>query len=150
LDSNNPIKEIWNVVKNNANHKSKNNCNITQLYKDPTKSDITNNPLEISNILNQLYINEPNLIHESTKTLDRTYKPKFIQEPAYHDKCLYLYPVTKSEINKYFQNLSESAACDVDGLSSKNIKIFSDVILEPITKIINQCFQRGIFPCDVK
>jgi Reverse transcriptase (RNA-dependent DNA polymerase) len=150
IDSKNPIKEIWNVVKENSNHKAKNNSNITKLYSDSTKTSITTNPKEISNILNTHYINAPKIIHEKTRVTNPSFVPKFIEKSLKNEKTFYLYPVNEAEINKYINNLSESSACDVDFMSSKDLKLFGEEIAEPISNIINQCFETGIFPDNLK
>ena len=51
---------------------------------------------------------------------------------------------------KTIQNLPSKNSCGVDGISSKLIKIIEPAIIKPLTLLINQVLNTGIFPDELK
>ena len=58
--------------------------------------------------------------------------------------------VTFADIMKIIDNLQAKTSSWVDGLSVKLLKLIKDDVVSSITLIINQSFQSGIFPDQLK
>lgn len=62
----------------------------------------------------------------------------------------FLLPVSMHEVSNAVNSLKNSPCIDVYDLNSKIIKETIDIILHPLTVLINRCFSEGIFPDSFK
>ena len=58
--------------------------------------------------------------------------------------------IDEETVMKTIQNLPSKNSCGVDGISSKLIKIIEPAIIKPLTLLINQVLNTGIFPDELK
>lgn len=58
----------------------------------------------------------------------------------------FLDPVTPQEVYDAIRSMKNTNSCDVHDLNSKIIKETCDIILHPLTSLINLIFSSGIFP----
>lgn len=61
-----------------------------------------------------------------------------------------LSPVTAEEIANFISRIRNNVAAGLDGLSAVPIKHVASIIALPLTFIINQMLETGIFPSDLK
>ena len=54
--------------------------------------------------------------------------------------------IDQETVRKTIQNLPSKHNCGPDGISSKLIKVIEPAIIKPLTLIINQVLNTGIFP----
>ena len=58
--------------------------------------------------------------------------------------------IDEETVRKIIQNLPSKNSCGLDGISSKLIKIIEPAIIKPLTSLINQVLNTGIFPDELK
>ena len=58
--------------------------------------------------------------------------------------------VSEESVTKIIKELKPKTSCDITGLSNKLLKHIDCEIIKPLTVIINQCINTGIFPNDLK
>ena len=58
--------------------------------------------------------------------------------------------VDEDTVRKTIQTLPSKNSCGLDGISSKLIKIIEPAIIKPLTLLINQVLNTGIFPDEIK
>ena len=58
--------------------------------------------------------------------------------------------IDEETVRKTIQNLPSKNSCELDGISSKLIKIIEPAIIKPLTLLINQVLNTGIFPDELK
>jgi hypothetical protein len=58
--------------------------------------------------------------------------------------------VSEDSINKIIMNLKGTSSVGYDTISTKLIKLLRPYLVCPLTKIVNQCISRGIFPDALK
>ena len=66
--------------------------------------------------------------------------------PAKPNCNLKFHSVTVDNVSRIIDSLKPKTSSGVDSISNKLIKYVKDVILEPLTVIINQMLNVGIFP----
>ena len=63
---------------------------------------------------------------------------------------LYFEPITEYKTMKIIENLKNKTSTGIDGISNQLLKSATNVLLKPITTIINQMLVIGIFPDNLK
>ena len=58
--------------------------------------------------------------------------------------------IDEETVRKTIQTLPSKNSCGLDGISSKLIKIIEPAIIKPLTLLINQVLNTGIFPDELK
>ena len=58
--------------------------------------------------------------------------------------------IDEETVRKTTQTLPSKNSCGLDGISSKLIKIIEPAIIKSLTLLINQVFNTGIFPDELK
>lgn len=61
-------------------------------------------------------------------------------------ETMYLRPTNEAEVICLFSELSNSSACDVDGMQIKPAKYCIDIIAPVLAHIYNLCLSTGVFP----
>jgi hypothetical protein len=59
---------------------------------------------------------------------------------------IFLFPVTEQEIDDIIHNLKAKKSCGWDEISMWIIKKCKSSLISPLNKLINKCFEVGIFP----
>lgn len=126
-NSKNIQSAMWNIIKNN--------CQLA-------------NPLDNVNInasdLNDFFVNIPeNIINDLAKTninpLDYMNKTNLVNEFTFRE-------VTYNEVRDIINNLKNTKSKDPYNFTVKIIKSLINLIIIPLTKLINLCIRNNIFP----
>ena len=59
-------------------------------------------------------------------------------------------PVNEIYIDNIINKLKNKSSCGYDNFSNKHIKYARNVLTKPLTLLINQCLQTGIYPSQLK
>ena len=115
-------------------------------YDNGSDNGITNDPAVIANAFNKYFGNiGPNLSSKIPEkgTQYRKYMPKG------NEYSLFLLPATDKEVKNIIKQLKDGAS-GRDGITSLSLKLVSDDIAKPITRIVNLSFSQGVDPNELK
>ena len=129
LNSNNKQKTAWSIINQN---KTKHNVG-TEISEEDLNTFFINIADKIVNILN----------HDNKSYLESLRKNRV-------SFSFYLSPVTEIEVETLIDSLSSSKSRDYFGLNSDSLKLAKKELLTQITYFINQCFENGIYPENLK
>lgn len=65
-------------------------------------------------------------------------------------RSMFMFPVTEKEIENVSKSLKDKNSMDIYGLSVSLLKNIIPQIKTPLTRIINDCFEQGLFPDKLK
>ena len=103
---------------------------------------------EIANKFNTLFTHiGPNQSKNINYTGDKTYKT-YLKEP--NKVSLKFEKVSETNVMQIINNLPNKDSCGFDGISTIVMKSIKNVILKPLTLIINQIINTGVFPNKLK
>ena len=141
----NDIKSTWRIIKDilNKSQKQKN-------YPDTFLVDgkLISDKLIIAKQLNSCFSNiGQNLASEIIAPNNKSFTDYLISPCGIGFNFV---NVTVADIMKIIDNLQAKTSSGVDGLSVKLLKLIKDDVASSITLIINQSFQSGIFPDQLK
>lgn len=71
---------------------------------------------------------------------------KYFENAPANEDSLYFEHVSGADVEKIIDELKPKFSSGIDGISTKLLKDLKHIISEPISVIINQCFESGIFP----
>ena len=141
------IKRTWMAIKELIN-KNKNTKKITNLFLIDGQS--VTNPEIVANNFNR-YFNE---IGPSTasKIVPPPYQnfTDFLSNPNESLPEFSFKSTTEAAILKIIENLPSKTSKGIDGISVKFIKEIKDIVVKPLTIIINQSLHVGKFPSKLK
>ena len=141
----NDTKNTWITIKDIIN-RSKNKKDLPNFFK--INGNLISDPTQLVSKFNQ-YFNSlgPNLASKIVppNNLDYTHYLNEIESPnfQFHD-------VTEAQVDKIIRNLPNKTSTGFDGISNKFVKQIKNCIIKPLTCIINQTLQKGIFPTKLK
>lgn len=130
-NSNNVQSAMWNIIKMNTSKiNPQDNVNITA--KD----------------FNDFFVSIPeNILKDIPKTgkdpLDYINKPNLPKEFSVRE-------VTHNEVRSVINNLKNSKSKDPYNITVRIVKSLINIIITPLTKLINQCIRNNTFPCCLK
>jgi hypothetical protein len=102
--------------------------------------------LQIANQFNLFFTDiGPNL---ATNIFSNTHHSTYMQTK--YDCKMTLTPIDETQTFKIIDNLKSKNSYDHDGLSTRFIKLIKMEIAKPLTIIINQAINTGIFPDELK
>ena len=138
----NNIKQTWKVIKETL-HKNK-FAKISQRFCHLGK--IIDNPQDIANAFNTYFINIGPSIAEQihSRGSHKTYLK------ASHSSTLTLANSDEGYVASLIDCLKNKESSGIDKLSNKHIKATKNVIAKPLTLMINQMLNTGIFPDKLK
>lgn len=126
--SNNPTKAMWNII--NRNKKKGGGVPDTRLSPDD---------------FNKFFCS---IAEDIIKTIPKTgtnptshIGPNLVNSDAFSFRA-----VTFNEVRDIIQSLKNKNSRDIYGLNVKLIKSIKNLIVIPLTKLINVCLQKSIFP----
>ena len=103
---------------------------------------------EIANKFNSYFTNiGPKLAHDIQDVNGKHFENFLTNKP---DCELHFEQISVSDVNKIIDNLSSKTSCGFDDISLKLLKFLKPVLATPITIIINQMLNTGIFPDKLK
>ena len=138
----NNIKQTWKVIKETL-HKNK-FAKISQ--RSCHLGKIIDNPQDIANAFNTYFIKIGPSIAEQihSRGAHKTYLK------ASHSSTLTLANIDEGYVASLIDRLKNKESSGIDKLSYKHIKATKNVIAKPLTLMINQMFNTGIFPDKLK
>ena len=138
----NNIKQTWKVIKETL-HKNK-FAKISQRFCHLGK--IIDNPQDIANAFNTYFINiRPSIAEQiHSRGSHKTYLK------ASHSSILTLANIDEGYVASLIDRLKNKESSGIDKLSNKHIKAAKNVIAKPLTLMINQMLNTGIFPDKLK
>lgn len=139
--STNKVKTMWNIVKERTNKKIKiDKENITLQTTNPVSE-----PKQVANIFNNFFasigeniIQSPGFVPRETSVMNPT------------ENTMFLTPVDGYEVNKILKNLKNKNSHGIDELPPTLFRQCADELTLPFYKLINQSFEEGIFPNQLK
>lgn len=128
-------KTTWELIRNHIQ------CN-----KNDIRPEYKSNPSEAdANDFNDHFVD---LIEQVIKDIPNTkYDSALI--PAI-TKTIFMDPVTENEVRNIVNELNNTRAVGIDGISVKVIKETINEILKPLTYIINKVLEGAVFPDELK
>ena len=141
----NDIRSTWKTI-NEILNRIKQKKSFAAFYKD--ENNIVTNKLDIVNKFNSFFTNTgTNLSNKikmpSNKSFKDYLKNKFNLKFTFHN-------IDEEHVSKIIDKLSPKTSFGFDGLSSKLLKSIKNAVIKPITTIINQMINTGIFPDKLK
>ena len=107
-----------------------------------------NNSTEIADEFNKFFVQiGPNLASKIEHPLGKSYK-HYLKTPVSH--IFQFKKINADSVAKVIHSLKSKSTSGPDRLSNILLKEIAEDIIEPLTVIINQCFQTGIFPEKLK
>ena len=139
------IRNTWKTI-NEIISKSPPKKQFPTFFRDGQK-EITEIS-EIANKFNTLFTHiGPNQSKNINYTGDKTYKT-YLKEP--NKVSLKFEKVSETNDMQIINNLPNKNSCGFDGISTIVMKSIKNVILKPLTLIINQIINTGVFPNKLK
>lgn len=137
--SHNKVKTAWRIINGNKRAKSRATDNITLSINGENCSD----QIKCANYFNAYF----------TTMADQFVDPVSETRPdntSHNDKNFFLAPVTHEEVFREILRLKPSPSCGFDNLSAKLLRNCAEEITLPLTSMINNSFQSGVFPSILK
>lgn len=106
---------------------------------------ITNEPIVISNSLNNYFCKVGRELYSKIPHNEPTYSSLI----DFNSHTCALFPVSSDEVADIISKLKPNGNLN-SILPSNQIKPCTDILTEPLTKIINKCFINGSFPIELK
>ena len=140
------IKGTWKKIKEILN-KSKNKNTFPTFFRDESNNIITDK-YEIANKFNLFFSSIGDKLAKSIRTpTNHSYK-KYLSKS--YLKCFMFQNINNDLIDKIIDNLAPKSSTGFDDLSTKLVKNAKLILLKPITLIINQMINTGVFPDKLK
>jgi hypothetical protein len=135
------IKKTWCTINDIINNKKRKDN--FQEYFELNGNKITNKK-EIADQFNTFFVNlGPNLAEQINYPPGRSYKD-YLNDPA--TQKFEFRTVSSETVIKVINSLKPKSSQSLDRISNKLLKYIKDEIAGPLTNIINQSIQQGIFP----
>ena len=136
------IKKTWIVINETLNKSIK--CqDHNEFIIDNNK---INDPNKIANLFNEYFINIGRSL--STQIQAAHDFSEYLATPA--DTSFKFSPVDENQINNIINNLKNKSSYGYDNISCVLLKKSKGILIKPLTLIINQSMNTGIFPDDLK
>ena len=141
----NNIKQTWTEI-NIMLNKAKNKVKIPDYFKLDGKKIYDKR--ETANKCNSFFTNiGPSLANNIKKVTDKRYSDYLTLKPEVN---LNFKPITETVVDKIITNLNSKTSFGHDGISTLVFKSIKNIIIKPLTIIINQTLKKGIFPKKLK
>ena len=140
------IKGTWKTINDILNRTKKKNT-FPSFFRDEENNIITDK-LQISNKFNTFFATiGSNLAKKIISPTDKTFKTYLSKTHSYTFK---LKNIDEKTTNDIIDKLAPKSSFGLDGLSTKLVKLIKPILIRPITIIINQMLNSGIFPDKLK
>jgi hypothetical protein len=139
------IRNTWKTI-NSILNKTKKKKSFPQFFKD--NESIITNKVEIANKFNDFFTNiGPNLAEKIIMPNNKNFK-NYLTLKYNHN--FQFTNVTEEMISIIINKLPPKTSFGFDGLTTKLIKMIKNALIKPITIIVNQMLNTGIFPDKLK
>ena len=138
----NDVKKTWTLIKETLQQKKRQELPIEFIWNDPIITDLD----EIANKFNTYFINIGHSLSEQiheTRSSDE-YLNKRI------NTVFNFTEVSEEYIDSIINNMKSKSSTDYDKISNKLIKSDKDVLIKPLTLLMNQIIHTGEFPKQLK
>ena len=142
----NNMKQLWSGIKSVISIKKSSNINVINKLKD-LNGNITSDPAIIPNIFNKYFVT---VSHDITRNIPR---PRKSPMDFLNDRVGNSFFTTASipvEIFDIIALLKPGKSLGPNSIPIKILKLLSPLISSPLSQIINESFQTGIFPDKMK
>ena len=138
----NNIKQTWKVIKETL-HKN-NFAKISKRFRHNGK--IIDNPQEIANAFNLYFINIGPSIAEQLNS-NRSHRDYLTKS---YTSTLCLTNINEDYVASLIDRLKNKESSGIDRLSNKHLKAAKNLLAKPLTLLINQMLNTGVFPSKLK
>jgi hypothetical protein len=144
------MKQIWQLIKEATNEKTKSNTNIERLKtSEGNVLTVSENNILASNLLNTHFVTigskmASQLLNKLNKTEQQVIHSNRTTTSTINS--FFLSPVSEDEVSRVISCLHTNTASGPDGVSNKIIKRLKLHITKPLTHIINTSFSTATFP----
>lgn len=137
--SENKSKTIWKIINDRrpmTNRERPENCLIDN------KGELTYDPLHIARTFNEYFIkiSSDSCLRGIGSPVSK--EGEFIRTP----QSFFLYPTSTKEIINIIASLKNKNSAGGDEISTRMLKLISEVIASPLSHLINYSFTTGVFP----
>jgi hypothetical protein len=137
-------KQTWQIL-NECTGRTVKNENVDKIFSN---GSVTEDPLEIANEFNNFFVKVGQDISDSVPTIDRS--PESYLVPPVISTPFNMQNVTPEYLVKIVKDLKSKNSNDIDGVSSKMIKLVIQEIKIPLSHIFNLSLLSGDFPLKLK
>lgn len=140
------MKQLWSGIKSVINIRKSSNVNVISKLKN-SNGALTSDPVVIANLFNKFFVN---VSHDITKNIPRTRKSPL--DFVHNRNCdsFFIAPSVPSEISDIINLLKPGKSLGPNSIPVKLLKHLCPLISLPLSQIINESFQSGIFPDKMK
>ena len=138
----NDMKKTWGVISDTLKSSDKSKSQVEFIVGNHIVRDTD----EIANHFNDYFIN-------ISRTLLQQIQPTHSFDHYLNENAasrLQFHPVNKEYISKLIDKLKNKASYGHDNISNKLIKSAKEVLVEPLTLLVNQMLKSGHFPSELK
>jgi len=139
----NKSRAMWEVVRRETGQ-DKNTHPENVVLKSESKT--VDNPKDVAETFNNYFIN----VADNLKSNPPEAMNKLINSTSMSEETMILNPTCPAEVLYVIKNLKNSKSTGWDEIPTSVIKASAEVIVKPITFLINQSFNTGIFPEHLK
>ena len=139
-------KKLWKTI-NTVTRKTNNKTEVVEKLKTTQGVVYNGNKIteEFASHFAEIGKKYATQMPKSTKNL-KYYVGKIPCQP----KCIYLVPVTKTEIEKYIDGLPPKKSSGLDNIDNTILKELKNFLIEPLTTLFNESITSGQFPSAMK
>ena len=139
------MKQLWSGIKSVINIRQSSNINVISKLKD-SNGNISSDSAVVANTFNKFFVN---VSHNITKTIPRSNKSPVDFMGDRTGNSFFTAPSVPNEISEIISLLKTGKSLGPDSIPMKILKAPLPLIL-PLSQIINESFQSGIFPDKMK
>ena len=140
LQNQSDVKKTWDGIRNLINvSKKKTQIPTKIIYKNEEKvSDI-----DMAESLNDFFVNIGSSV-EAKIPKSKTCYTSYLKQS--NNKSIFLTPCSVMELTTIIRNMKTSKSCGPNSISTSLLIEFSDLLVHPLSSIINMSLMEGIFP----
>ena len=142
----NNMKQLWPGIKSVISIRQSSNVNVISKLKDPN-GNVTSDPAVIANVFNKFFVN---VSHNITKNIPRSKKSPVDFMGSRIGSSFFTAPSIPLEISDIISLLKSGKSLGPNSIPMKILKLLSPLISSPLSQIVNESFQSGIFPDKMK
>ena len=142
----NNMKQLWSGIKSVIDVRKSSNINVISKLKD-SNGNTTSDPAVIANIFNKFFVN---VSHDIAKNIPRSNKSPLSFMGGRVGNSLFTAPTVPTEISDIISLLKSGKSLGPNSIPMKILKSLSPLISSPLSQIINESFQSGMFPDKMK
>ena len=137
---------MWSGIKSVISIKKSSSVHVINKLKD-SNGNIASDPIVIATPFNMFFVN---VAHSVTKTIPRPNKVpvEFMDDRVRNS--FFVAPSTAFEVSDIISLLQSGKSLGPNSIPMRILKLLSPLIASPLSQIINESFQSGIFPDKMK